>query len=109
MLTSSWLYTLSCNNTFLMLDLIGGPDEPLDAFTQDRKTSSQDALQMRRDMSDIPLLRQLTEILGGNMWYNAMVLMTHATAQGPLTPEGQAIPYESRSQMRAQLFQRAVQ
>lgn len=64
---------------------------------------------MRRDMSDIPLLRQLTETLGSEMWFSTMVLMTHATAQGPLTPDGNTIPYESQSQMRAQLFQRAVQ
>lgn len=64
---------------------------------------------MRRDMSDIPLLRQLTEVLGSEMWFSAMVLMTHATAQGPMTPDGSYLPYDSQSQMRAQLFQRAVQ
>ena len=66
-------------------------------------------LQLRRDLSDIPLIRQITEVMGSEMWFNAILALTHATSQGPLDQNGQPLPFESFSQTRAAMLQRAVQ
>ena len=35
-------------------------------------------VQLRRDLSDIPILRQITETLGSEVWYNTVLILTHA-------------------------------
>lgn len=67
------------------------------------------AVQLRRDFSDVPVIRLLTETLGSEVWFNTVLVLTHAASPGPLTPQGTYLPFETLSQTRAAMLQRAVQ
>lgn len=66
-------------------------------------------LQLRRDLSDIPVLRQITETLGSEVWYNTVLILTHARSQGPLGPNNQPLPFDALTQTRAAMLSRAIQ
>lgn len=66
-------------------------------------------VQLRRDLSDIPVLRQITEMLGSEVWFNTLNLLTHARSPGPLGPNGQLLPFNTLSETRAAMLLRAIQ
>ncbi|KAK6120854.1 hypothetical protein DH2020_045396 [Rehmannia glutinosa] len=50
-----------------------------------------DRLDMQsRDFGDMPLLRTITEIFGPSIWFNAIVVLTHAASAPPEGPNGTA-------------------
>lgn len=44
---------------------------------------------VRRDFGDLPLLRSITEMFGASMWFNTIVVLTHASTAPPEGPNGQ--------------------
>ena len=66
-------------------------------------------VQLPTDGSHIPLIRQITEVMGSEMWFNTLCLMTHATGEGPSNPREGPLPYGHFSPLRQQIFQRTLQ
>ncbi|GKF30222.1 translocase of chloroplast 120, chloroplastic-like protein [Tanacetum coccineum] len=46
---------------------------------------------------DMPLLRTITDIFGQSIWFNAIVVLTHAASAPPEGPNGTATSYEPPS------------
>lgn len=68
-----------------------------------------DRLDMQsRDMSDMPLLRTITEIFGPSIWFNAIVVLTHAASAPPDGPNGTASSYDMFVTQRSHVVQQAI-
>ncbi|KAF6139183.1 hypothetical protein GIB67_007944 [Kingdonia uniflora] len=68
-----------------------------------------DRLDMQsRDFGDMPLLRTITEIFGPSIWFNAIVVLTHAASAPPDGPNGIASSYEMFVTQRSNVVQQAV-
>ncbi|XP_054777640.1 translocase of chloroplast 120, chloroplastic-like [Prosopis cineraria] len=68
-----------------------------------------DRLDMQsRDFSDMPLLRTITEIFGPSIWFNAIVVLTHAASAPPDGPNGTASSYDTFVTQRSLVVQQAI-
>ncbi|XP_010263297.1 PREDICTED: translocase of chloroplast 120, chloroplastic-like isoform X2 [Nelumbo nucifera] len=68
-----------------------------------------DRLDMQsRDFGDMPLLRTITEIFGPSIWFNAIVVLTHAASAPPDGPNGTASSYEMFVTQRSHVVQQAI-
>ncbi|KAL6213129.1 hypothetical protein ACLB2K_012576 [Fragaria x ananassa] len=68
-----------------------------------------DRLDMQsRDLSDMPLLRTITEIFGATIWFNAIVVLTHAASAPPEGPNGAASSYDMFVTQRSHVVQQAI-
>ena len=64
----------------------------------------------RRDQSDLPVMRAVSDVFGLDIWFSTILTLTHATAPPPDGSNGQPIPSEVFQQQRsAQLQQIARQ
>ncbi|KAA8536006.1 hypothetical protein F0562_028484 [Nyssa sinensis] len=68
-----------------------------------------DRLDMQgRDFGDMPLLRTITEIFGPTIWFNAIVVLTHAASAPPEGPNGTATSYDMFVTQRSHVVQQAI-
>uniref|UniRef100_A0A2P2LUC2 Protein translocase n=1 Tax=Rhizophora mucronata TaxID=61149 RepID=A0A2P2LUC2_RHIMU len=68
-----------------------------------------DRLDMQsRDSGDMPLLRTITEIFGPSIWFNAIVVLTHAASAPPDAPNGAASSYDMFVTQRSHVVQQAI-
>ncbi|XP_006851927.2 translocase of chloroplast 120, chloroplastic [Amborella trichopoda] len=68
-----------------------------------------DRLDMQsRDYGDLPLLRTITEIFGPAIWFNAIVVLTHAGSAPPDGPNGSPLSYEMFVAQRSHVVQQAI-
>lgn len=61
-----------------------------------------------RDFADMPLLRTITEIFGPSIWFNAIVVLTHAASAPPEGPNGTATTYDMFVTQRSHAVQQAI-
>ncbi|XP_052192890.1 translocase of chloroplast 120, chloroplastic-like [Diospyros lotus] len=68
-----------------------------------------DRLDMQsRDFSEMPLLRTITEIFGPSIWFNAIVVLTHAASAPPEGPNGTPTSYDMFVTQRSHIVQQAI-
>lgn len=68
-----------------------------------------DRLDMQsRDFGDMPLLRTITDIFGPSIWFNAIVVLTHAASAPPEGPNGTATSYDMFVTQRSHVVQQAI-
>ncbi|KAF9676135.1 hypothetical protein SADUNF_Sadunf09G0106800 [Salix dunnii] len=68
-----------------------------------------DRLDMQsRDFGDMPLLRPITDIFGPSIWFNAIVVLTHAASAPPDGPNGTASSYDMFVTQRSHAVQQAI-
>ncbi|XP_008788381.2 translocase of chloroplast 120, chloroplastic [Phoenix dactylifera] len=68
-----------------------------------------DRLDMQsRDHGDVPLLRTITDIFGASIWFNAIVVLTHAASAPPDGPNGSPLSYEMFVTQRSHVVQQAI-
>nr|AMK48005.1 putative translocase [Lupinus angustifolius] len=68
-----------------------------------------DRLDMQsRDFSDMPLLHTITDIFGPSIWFNAIVVLTHAASAPPDGPNGTASSYDMFVTQRSHVVQQAI-
>lgn len=61
-----------------------------------------------RDFGDMPLLRTITEIFGPSIWFNAIVVLTHAASAPPEGPNGTPSTYDMFVTQRSHAVQQAI-
>ncbi|MCD7468933.1 hypothetical protein HAX54_007489 [Datura stramonium] len=61
-----------------------------------------------RDYGDMPLLRTITEVFGPSIWFNAIVVLTHAASAPPEGPNGTATSYDMFVTQRSHVVQQAI-
>ncbi|KAF5801801.1 putative small monomeric GTPase [Helianthus annuus] len=57
---------------------------------------------------DMPLLRTITDIFGQSIWFNAIVVLTHAASAPPEGPNGTATSYDMFVTQRSHVVQQAI-
>lgn len=68
-----------------------------------------DRLDMQsRDSGDMPLLRTITDTFGPSIWFNAIVVLTHAASAPPEGPNGVATSYDMFVTQRSHVVQQAI-
>uniref|UniRef100_A0A1D1Z7H2 Translocase of chloroplast 132, chloroplastic n=1 Tax=Anthurium amnicola TaxID=1678845 RepID=A0A1D1Z7H2_9ARAE len=68
-----------------------------------------DRLDMQsRDYGDVPLLRSITDIFGTSIWFNAIVVLTHAASAPPDGVNGTPLSYEMFVTQRSHVVQQAI-
>ncbi|VFQ69672.1 unnamed protein product [Cuscuta campestris] len=68
-----------------------------------------DRLDMQsREYGDMPLLRTITDIFGPSIWFNAIVVLTHAASAPPEGPNGTATSYDMFVTQRSHAVQQAI-
>ncbi|KAL5066510.1 hypothetical protein RYX36_028247 [Vicia faba] len=68
-----------------------------------------DRLDMQsRDLSDMPLLRTITDVFGPSIWFNAIVGLTHAASAPPEGPNGTPSSYDMFVTQRSHIVQQAI-
>lgn len=68
-----------------------------------------DRLDMQsRDFGDMPLLRTITDIFGPSIWFNAIVVLTHAASAPPEGPNGTVTSYDMFVTQRSHVVQQAI-
>ncbi|CAA0815632.1 Translocase of chloroplast 120- chloroplastic [Striga hermonthica] len=68
-----------------------------------------DRLDMQsRDFGDMPLLRTITEAFGASIWFNAIVVLTHAASAPPEGPNGTTTSYDMFVTQRSHVVQQAI-
>ncbi|KAL6561049.1 hypothetical protein OROGR_003839 [Orobanche gracilis] len=68
-----------------------------------------DRLDMQcRDFGDTPVLRTITEIFGPSIWFNAIVVLTHAASAPPEGPNGTTTSYDMFVTERSHVIQQAI-
>lgn len=61
-----------------------------------------------RELGDMPLLRTITDIFGPSIWFNAIVVLTHAASAPPEGPSGMSTSYDMFVTQRSQVVQQAI-
>ncbi|KAI5647867.1 hypothetical protein M9H77_33872 [Catharanthus roseus] len=61
-----------------------------------------------REFGDMPLLRTITDIFGPSIWFNAIVVLTHAASAPPEGPNGTATSYDMFVTQRSHVVQQAI-
>ncbi|XP_074274024.1 translocase of chloroplast 90, chloroplastic isoform X2 [Silene latifolia] len=64
---------------------------------------------MGKGYSDLPLFRLMTQVFGSTLWFNTILVMTHAGAVLPEGPNGYPIDYESYVGHCTTLLQHSIQ
>ena len=82
----------------------GSEDGPLCTPWPSRSVA---AAQVRRDFGDLPLLKSITGALGPAMWFNAIVVLTHAASAPPDNASG-PMSYEMYASNRTHLLQQSI-
>lgn len=68
-----------------------------------------DRLDMQsRDYGDVPLLRSITDVFGSSIWFNAIIVLTHAASAPPDGPNGTPLSYEMFVSQRSHVVQQAI-
>ena len=68
-----------------------------------------DRLDMQsRDYGDLPLLRTITDLFGASVWFNAIVVLTHASSAPPDGPNGVPLSYEMFVAQRSHVVQQTI-
>uniref|UniRef100_A0ACD5TMK5 Uncharacterized protein n=1 Tax=Avena sativa TaxID=4498 RepID=A0ACD5TMK5_AVESA len=68
-----------------------------------------DRLDMQsRDYGDVPLLQTISKIFGPSVWFNAIVVLTHAASAPPDGPNGIPLSYEMFVTQRSHVVQQAI-
>ena len=68
-----------------------------------------DRLDMQtRDLGDVPLLRTITDVFGAAVWFNAIVVLTHAGSAPPDGPNGTPLSYEMFLTQRSHVVQQTI-
>lgn len=68
-----------------------------------------DRLDMQsRDYGDLPLLRTITDLFGAAVWFNAIVVLTHAASAPPDGPNGVPLSYEMFVAQRSHVVQQTI-
>nr|A9SY65.1 RecName: Full=Translocase of chloroplast 108, chloroplastic; AltName: Full=108 kDa chloroplast outer envelope protein [Physcomitrium patens] len=68
-----------------------------------------DRLDMQsRDFGDLPLLRTITDLFGAAVWFNAIVVLTHASSAPPDGPNGVPLSYEMFVAQRSHVVQQTI-
>lgn len=68
-----------------------------------------DRLDMQtRDYGDLPLLHTITETFAPTVWFNAIVVLTHAASAPPDGPNGTPLSYEMFVAQRSHVVQQAI-
>ena len=62
----------------------------------------------RSDAGDLPLLRTITTTFGAGVWFNAIVVLTHASTAPPDGNNGQPISYEMYVAQRSHVVQQTI-
>lgn len=62
----------------------------------------------RADQGDLPLLRTITNTFGAAVWFNAIVVLTHASTAPPDGANGQPISYEMYVAQRSHVVQQTI-
>lgn len=61
----------------------------------------------RKQSGDLPTLQMVTEILGASVWFNSILVLTHAGEPVPESPQGE-IGYEVFVQRRVSNLQQSI-
>ncbi|KAJ4845051.1 hypothetical protein Tsubulata_010846 [Turnera subulata] len=61
-----------------------------------------------KDYSDFPLLKLMTEVFGSALWFNTILVMTHASSTLPEGPNGYPVSYESYVTLCSELMQNFI-
>ncbi|KNA20006.1 hypothetical protein SOVF_055890 [Spinacia oleracea] len=61
-----------------------------------------------RDFGDMPLLRTITDIFGPSIWFNAIVVLTHAASAPPEGPNGTPSTYDMFVTQRSHAVQQVI-
>lgn len=68
-----------------------------------------DRLDMQtRDYGDVPLLQTITRVFGASIWFNAIVVLTHAASAPPDGLNGIPLSYEMFVTQRSHVVQQAI-
>ncbi|TVU31780.1 hypothetical protein EJB05_23481, partial [Eragrostis curvula] len=68
-----------------------------------------DRLDMQsRDNGDVPLLQTITRVFGASVWFNAIVVLTHAASAPPDGLNGIPLSYEMFVTQRSHVVQQAI-
>lgn len=68
-----------------------------------------DRLDMQsRDYGDLPLLRTITDTFGSAVWFNAIVVLTHASSAPPDGANGVPVSYEMFVAQRSHVVQQTI-
>lgn len=68
-----------------------------------------DRLDMQsRDYGDVPLLKSITNVFGSSIWFNAIIVLTHAASAPPDGPNGTPLSYEMFVSQRSHVVQQAI-
>lgn len=68
-----------------------------------------DRLDMQsRDFGDMPLLSTINDVFGPSIWFNAIVVLTHAASAPPDGPNGTASSYDMFVTQRSHAVQQAI-
>ncbi|XP_020084055.1 translocase of chloroplast 120, chloroplastic-like [Ananas comosus] len=68
-----------------------------------------DRLDMQsRDYGDIPLLKTITDTFGSSIWFNAIIVLTHAASAPPDGANGIPLSYEMFVTQRSHVVQQAI-
>ncbi|KAL6906436.1 hypothetical protein ACP4OV_004037 [Aristida adscensionis] len=68
-----------------------------------------DRLDMQsRDNGDVPLLQTITKVFGTSVWFNAIVVLTHAASAPPDGVNGIPLSYEMFVTQRSHVVQQAI-
>jgi len=62
----------------------------------------------RADFGDLPLLRTITNTFGAAVWFNALIVLTHASTAPPDGPNGQPMGYETYVAQRSHIVQQTI-
>jgi hypothetical protein len=62
----------------------------------------------RADFGDLPLLRTITNTFGAAVWFNAIVVLTHASTAPPDGANGQPMSYETYAAQRSHVVQQTI-
>ena len=63
---------------------------------------------LRSETADIMILKQVTNTFGPQVWFNAIVVLTHAAGAPPDGPNGQPMSYELYVAQRSHVVQQTV-
>ncbi|VAH17880.1 unnamed protein product [Triticum turgidum subsp. durum] len=61
-----------------------------------------------RDYGDVPLLQTISKVFGASVWFNAIVVLTHAASAPPDGPNGIPLSYEMFVTQRSHVVQQAI-
>eukprot|EP00252_Welwitschia_mirabilis_P003662 TRINITY_DN1372_c0_g1_i1.p1 TRINITY_DN1372_c0_g1~~TRINITY_DN1372_c0_g1_i1.p1 ORF type:complete len:1308 (+),score=343.75 TRINITY_DN1372_c0_g1_i1:295-4218(+) len=61
-----------------------------------------------RDYSDLPLLKIITETFGAAIWFNAIIVLTHASSAPPDGANGMPLSYEIFVAQRSHIVQHSI-